>query len=152
YQEASNVDVLAFHEGFADIVAMFQHFTFPELLRFQIARTGGDLQKGEFMADLARQFGQALNRSRALRSAIGVDPATTNYATTTEPHKRGSILVAAVFSAFLKIYERRTQDLLRLATGGSGVLRPGAIHPDLVERLAREATKSARDVLEICIR
>jgi len=152
YQEASNVDVLAFHEGFADIVAMFQHFTFPELLRFQIARTRGDLQKGEFMADLARQFGQALNRSRALRSAIGVDPATTNYATTTEPHERGSILVAAVFSAFLKIYERRTQDLLRLATGGSGVLRPGAIHPDLVERLAREATKSARDVLEICIR
>jgi len=43
-------------------------------------------------------------------------------------------------------------DLLRLATGGSGVLSPGAIHPDLVERLAREAKKSAAHVLEICIR
>jgi hypothetical protein len=85
-----------------------------------------------------------LNRSKALRVAIGVDPATTNYATTAEPHERGSILVAAVFSAILKIYDRRTQDLLRLATGNSGVLRPGAIHPDLVERLAREATNNTR--------
>ena len=95
------------------------------------------------MTDLAQQFGQALNRSRALRSAIGLDPTTTNYATTTEPHERGSILVAAVFSAFFKIYQRRTADLLRIATGGSGVLQPGHIHPDLVERLAREATKAA---------
>ena len=33
YQEATNPDVLAFHEAFADIVALFQHFTMPELLR-----------------------------------------------------------------------------------------------------------------------
>jgi hypothetical protein len=152
YQEASNVDVLAFHEAFADIAAMFQHFTFPELLRFEIARTSGDLRTGNFMADLAQQFGEALNRSKALRSAIGVDPAVTNYANTTEPHERGSVLVAAVFSAFLMIYQRRIDDLLRIATGGSGVLQPGAIHPDLVGRLAREASKSASHVLEICIR
>jgi hypothetical protein len=152
YQEASNIDVLAFHEAFADIVAMFQHFTFPELLKFEIARTRGDLQTGTFMADLAQQFGQALNRSRALRSAIGVDPAVTNYAGATEPHERGSILVAAVFSAFLMIYQRRVDDLLRIATGGSGLLHPGAIHPDLVGRLAQEASKSASHVLEICIR
>jgi hypothetical protein len=152
YQEASNVDVLAFHEAFADIVAMFQHFTFPELLKFEIARTRGDLRTGNFMADLAQQFGKALNRSRALRSAIGVDPAVTNYATATEPHERGSILVSAVFSAFLMIYQRRVDDLLRIATGGSGVLLPGAIHPDLVARLAQEASRSASHVLEICIR
>jgi len=152
YQEASNVDVLAFHEAFADIVAMFQHFTFPELLRYEIARTRGDLREGKFMADLAQQFGAALNRSKALRSAIGVNPETTNYASTTEPHERGSILVAAVFSAFLMIYQRRTEDLLRIATGGSGVLNPGALHPDLVERFAREANRSAAHVLEICIR
>jgi hypothetical protein len=152
YQEASNVDVLAFHEAFADIVAMFQHFTFPELLKFEIARTRGDLRTGNFMADLAQQFGMALNRSRALRSAIGVDPEDINYASATEPHQRGSILVAAVFSAFLMIYQRRIDDLLRIATGGSGVLHPGAIHPDLVGRLAHEASKSASHVLEICIR
>ena len=38
YQEPTNPDVLAFHEAFADIVAMFQHFTLPEVLRFEIAR------------------------------------------------------------------------------------------------------------------
>ena len=60
--------------------------------------------------------------------------------------------MAAVFDAFLMIYRRRTEDLLRIATGGSGVLSPGAIHPDLVERFAREANRSAAHVLEICIR
>src|SRR5262249_42868364 len=43
-------------------------------------------------------------------------------------------------------------DLLRLATGGTGVLQPGAIHPDLVRRLAGEAAKSAQHVLTMCIR
>src|SRR4051812_32975430 len=43
YTEATNPDVLAFHEGFADIVALFQHFTLPEALKTQIARTRGDL-------------------------------------------------------------------------------------------------------------
>ena len=32
-----------FHEAFADIVALFQHFTFPEILRHQIAHTRGAL-------------------------------------------------------------------------------------------------------------
>lgn len=41
YNEATNPDVLAFHEAFADIVALFQHFTFPEVLKHQIARTRG---------------------------------------------------------------------------------------------------------------
>ena len=41
--EPSNQDVLAFHEAFADVVALFQHFSFPEVLRHQIARTRGDL-------------------------------------------------------------------------------------------------------------
>ncbi|MDH4064375.1 MAG: hypothetical protein OEW19_08235, partial [Acidobacteriota bacterium] len=42
--------------------------------------------------------------------------------------------------------------LFRLATGGTGVLQPGAIHPDLVARLADEAAKSAQHVLTMCIR
>ena len=38
YEEASNLDVPAFHEGFADIVALFQHFTMEDMVRFEIAR------------------------------------------------------------------------------------------------------------------
>jgi hypothetical protein len=57
-----------------------------------------------------------------------------------------------VFEAFLGIYDGRTADLLRLASEGTGILRPGAIHPDLVNRLAAEAAKSAQHVLTMCIR
>lgn len=152
YEEATNRDVLAFHEAFADIVALFQHFTFPEVLRFQIQAVGGNLANGEMLAGLAQQFGEALGRSRALRSAINVDPSKINYNTTTEPHDRGSVLVAAVFDAFMAIYKRRVADLLRIATGGTGNLPSGALHPDLVNRLADEAAKTAKHVVTICIR
>jgi hypothetical protein len=79
-------------------------------------------------------------------------PDPEEYRTTLKPHARGAILVAAVFDAFLSIYESRTADLLRLASAGTGVLAPGAIHPDLVHRLAAEAAKSAQHVLTMCIR
>jgi subtilisin family serine protease len=155
YQEQTNVDVPAFHEAFADIVAIFQHFTFPELLRYTIETAHGDLSQGDMMADLARQFGQAIGQigqRGALRSAIGTAASPDEYEAAQEPHERGRVLVAAVFDAFVAIYKRRTQDLMRLATGGSGILRPGALHPDLVGRLAKEAAKSAQHVLKLSIR
>jgi hypothetical protein len=42
--------------------------------------------------------------------------------------------------------------LLRLATNGTGVLQPGALHPDLIGRLAQEAAKTAQHVLNMCVR
>jgi hypothetical protein len=68
------------------------------------------------------------------------------------PHSRGAVLVAAVFDAFIAIYKSRTADLIRIYTGGTGVLPSGAIHPDLARRLADEAAKSAGHVLNMCIR
>jgi hypothetical protein len=62
--------VLAFHEAFADIVAIFQHFTLPELLRFEIGKQRGDLWQPTMLSDLARQFGRSLHNERALRQAI----------------------------------------------------------------------------------
>ena len=150
--EPSNPDVLAFHEAFADIVALFQHFSLPEVLRFEIARTRGYLQTDNLLACLAREFGKAIGRTGALRSAIGEMPDPGEIDKITEPHRRGAILVAAVFDAFLAIYRRRTQDLYRLATAGTGVLPEGDIHPDLVARLAKEAAKTSQHVLTICIR
>ncbi|HJQ61103.1 MAG TPA: S8 family serine peptidase [Vineibacter sp.] len=159
FEEASNPDVLAFHEAFADIVAIFQHFTLPSLLRYEIARTRSDLSRGKILSGLAQQFGQARGGSQALRDALKFFQAEdkekrASYADAPigKPHERGAILVAAVFEGFLAIYRRRTEDLIRLATGGTGRLPDGAIHPDLVERLADEASKSARHVLAMCIR
>jgi subtilisin family serine protease len=152
FREPSNPDTLAFHEAFSDIVAIFQHFTYPEILRHEIAGTRGDLNMAELLGKLAHEFGEALGYSKALRSAIGADPEERNYANTFKPHDRGAVLVATVFRAFVTIYERRVADLFRIATGGSGVLPAGALHPDLVNRLAEDAATIAKRVLTICIR
>jgi hypothetical protein len=161
FNEPTNADVLALHEAFADIVALMQHFTIPEILEPEIARTRGDLEAESMLGSLAIQFGRAMGSRGALRNAIGrmengvwkrlpADPAELQKRLT--PHSRGAILVAAVFDAFLNIYKSRIADLLRLSTGGTGILANGAIHPDLVKRLADEATKSAGHVLSMCIR
>lgn len=152
FNEATNPDVLAFHEAFADIVAVFQHFTVPEALRDQIRKTRGDLSKQNLLGELAMQFGQAIGNSRALRSAIGKEPTGKEYKSAKEAHGRGAVLVAAVFDAFLDVYRRRSADLIRLATSGTGILPEGDLPYDLVNRLAEEASTTAGHVLNICIR
>ncbi|WP_222539511.1 hypothetical protein [Pedobacter polysacchareus] len=163
YNNPTNPDVLAFHEAFADLVALFQHFTFPEVLKHQIAQTKGDLKSENMLGKLAQQFGQAIGSYGSLRDAIGEIDSVTNfwkpkaanpadYRNITEPHDRGSILVATVFEAFISIYKSRTKDLLRIATNGTGILPAGELHPDIVNRLANEASKSAGHVLNMCIR
>jgi len=152
YIEPTNPDVLAFHEAFADIVAVFQHFTFREVVRHQIASTRGKLKLPNLLARMAEQFGNAKGRSGALRDYIRQEADPSLMERTREPHDRGALLVAAVFDAFLLIYGRRTADLVRIASEGRGILPKGALHPDLVNRLAGEASKAASHVLTICIR
>lgn len=153
YFYPSNPDLLAFHEAFADAVAIFQHFSQTEVVHSQIARTRGDLKQENLLGELAQQFGQAMGEARgALRQYVNVDPDPQQYLTTSEPHARGAILVAALFRAFQNIYAQRSRDLYRIATSGTGKLPDGDIHPDLVNRLAVEAAKSARHILTMCVR
>ncbi len=162
YIDATHPDTRAFHEAFADIVALFQHFSFPEVLRHQIAQTRGDLKRQNLLGQLAQQFGKAIGSYGSLRDAIGEYdlagnwkphvPDPSAYATVMECHERGALLVAAVFDAFLNIYQTRVQKLIRIATGGTGRLPEGELHPDLVDEMAKTASKAASDVLRICIR
>jgi hypothetical protein len=163
FMEVTQPDGLAFHEAFADIVAMFQHFTFPEVVRHQVAKTRGDMGMNSLMGELAQEFGRATGNRGSLRDALGQfnrktgqwerrKPDPSRYQTEMEPHDRGSILVSAVFDAFIAIYESRIADLRRIASGGTGILKEGELHSDLVNRLAAEAVKSARHVLTMCIR
>jgi hypothetical protein len=164
FMDATNPDVLAFHEAFADIVALLQHFSFPTVLVHQIGKTRGDLRGSEnLLAQLATQFGHARGARGALRDAIGKfdseagkwvkhTPDPIELDRTTAVHARGAILVAAVFDAFTSIYHCRTKDLLRLASGGTGILPQGELHPDLVNRLSQEAAKAAGQVLNMCVR
>ena len=162
FNESTNPDVHAFHEAFSDIVALFQHFTYRDVLESQIRRTRGDLETENLLSQLAQQFGLATGRGGALRDALGSkneegvweartpDPHLLEHVF--EPHARGSILVAAVFRAFLLIYRARSADLFRIATQGTGILPEGDIHPDLSRRLTYEASKCADRVLQMCIR
>lgn len=152
FQEVSNPDVPAFHEAFADIVALFQHFTVTELVRHEIARARGDLTAATLLAGLAQQFGEGTSKRGPLRNYLDPEMKGLRYAETKGAHDRGSILVFAVYEAFLRIVARRTEGLIRLATGGTGVLPQGALHPDLVDRLTEETCKAAKHVLHICIR
>jgi hypothetical protein len=71
FNEPTNPDVLALHEGFADIVALMQHFTIPEVLEQQITTTRGNIEAESMLGSLAIQFGYATGGRSALRNAIG---------------------------------------------------------------------------------
>jgi hypothetical protein len=174
FTKSSHVDTPAFHEAFADIVALLQHFSMQDAVLDTINRTGGLIYKAQLPAEiaasdgkaaiipelsednplvgLARQFGQAMGMRSALRSAIGTPPNTHDLDSVTEPHLRGSILVAAVFDAYFTVYIKRTRDLMRIARAGGAVSAQGDLHPDLAKRLAREASKVASQFMNICVR
>jgi hypothetical protein len=149
--DRTNPDVAAFHEAIGDLTAIFLHFTLDGVVEGTIAATRTRLTDPSPLAQLAVQFGYATGRGTPLRSAIDT-PDPRVYRNEVEPHARGSILVAAIFEAFVTSYQRRIADLLRLATGGSGELPRGSLHPDLVNRVTREATRAADQVLTVCLR
>jgi hypothetical protein len=154
FGQATNPDVYAFHEGLADIVAIFQHFTFPDILRRTVQQSRADLRRRTPLVELAMEFGHATGTGTALRSALdpAKEPDPSLYTKVFEPHERGSILVAAMFDAYFTVYQERIRDLIRIATGGTGRLEEGDLHPDLVNRVATEATRTAQGILTSSMR
>lgn len=149
----TNTDVVAFHEAFADLVAIFQHFSYSEVVLSAIRRCKGSLQHAGLLAQIAGQFGHTTGQKGPLRTAIEPDIGNPRmYRADLEAHQLGSVLVSAVFDAFVQVYQRKTQSFLRLATNGSGVLPPGELSYDLQTLLAERASKLASQFLSICIR
>jgi hypothetical protein len=149
-------DVLGFHEGFADVIAILQHFSYPEVVRAAIAKTRGSVTQASVLLDLARQFGHTTGSKRALRSALQFsekgEVVPRRYEPHLEQHEMGSVLVSAVFDAFLTIFFRKVGRYVRLATNGTGVLPPHELPPDLQAVLSEEASTLASQFLSICIR
>lgn len=191
----TNPDVLAFHEAFADIVALLSRFQMQDIVANQIASTRGDLDSVNIFGQLGREFGIGTGQFQALRTYLGRnmeefspvarrDP-LSRYAsdeevakaveelssqkaynrrmvwqrtipdprllkeTEDDPHSRCVVLVNAVYKALTSIYETRAANLLKLArTFGTD----GDLPQPLVELLSGELTKSARQVLNMCIR
>ena len=155
----TNPDVLAFHEALADLVAIFQHFTYRQVLETAITSSRGNLQLAPLLTELARQFSQTREGSHhgdALRSAVddlgAPEGRRAKYGETDSPHELGAVLVAAIFDAFSVVYARKTRRYIQLATGGSGILPQGDLSPHLIAVLAEEAAALASQFLSICIR
>ena len=155
----SNADVDAFHEGFADLVAVFQRFQYRDLVKQAIRQSrAADLDTG-LLTDIMRQWGEArgdddTSPRKALRSAVvaagGPNEAVARkflYAHGKEAHDLGAILVAAVFDAFRWIYARKTASLRAIG------FRPGdPPSAEMVDLLTSEAVRLARQFLNIVIR
>jgi hypothetical protein len=174
FDDPTGPDAPAFHESFADIVALLQHFSFKDSLLETIQRTGGLIHRKQLaptvkaaetgamiqaeigednpIVDLARQFGEAMGNRKALRSCLGTQPDPGALQRTFEPHDRGAILVAAVFDAFFTVYINRTRDLIRIAYPDGREIVPNFLHADLADRLADEAAKTASRIQGICLR
>jgi hypothetical protein len=176
FMEPTNIDVPAFHEAFADLAALFRHFSHQETLLDTLQKTGGrlyaahlkagsatagtsdpdhptiqaDIAEDNPLIGLATQFGEASAMHGALRSAIGTPPNSKALETEWEPHTRGSILVAAVFDAYFTVYLARATPLLRVYRSGG---RSSDDLPQvLAELLAREASRTAEMFFTVCAR
>jgi hypothetical protein len=148
----TRIDVLAFHEAFADIVAVFQHFSYREVVLSAIRRSRGQVTDG-LLTDLARPLGRSTERPSPLRSAVdALEGTRLRYDPTLEPHQLGSVLVLAVFDAFNTIYTRKTARYVRLAAGAACRSPMDELSPDLQEVLAGQASRLASQFLAICIR
>jgi hypothetical protein len=141
----TNPDVLGFHEGLSDLIALFHHFLYPEVLAAQIRKVGLDVERSGLLTRIAENFGLSAIGPAAVRSAA---EAKLRYDKDQQPHEMGRVLVNAVFDAFVKIYRHKTGRFLRLA----GPQTLGFYSEDLVQLLAEKASALARSFLEICIR
>ena len=152
YSEPSSPDQAAFHEGFADVVAMLAAFRMPEVVRaalperrgrLRAAQLGAGALKDSTLLGLAEQLGEELEpiRGNPLRRSATLDPKKVDLRSEEflEPHRRGEVFVAAMMDAFLNVWERRLAPLV-----GTGRIDR--------ERVVEEGRKAADHLLTMGIR
>jgi len=169
FLDPTNVDVPAFHEGFSDLVALFLHFTYADVVEQAIRDSGGNITHGSLLTDIAREFGYARSRTGradALRSGVdvnglaafdsdvlpGQEGGPRVYDPELEPHALGSVLVSAVFEAFTTIVRRKSERFYRIAGLNRDALDRVPLNDALVKAIAQEACDVAGQFLNICIR
>ncbi|WP_347265659.1 hypothetical protein [Paracoccus sp. (in: a-proteobacteria)] len=164
FAEATSADGPAFHEAFADLMAIFQRFEFEPFVRSQIRRANGDLALDTLLNVIAPEIGylegepfgvrrfmaqrgeEAANAGGGRAMPVGLDRVGE------DTHARGAVLAEAVFEAFVTIARRRTVRLIRLATGGRERLAEGELSPELLDEICLVSRKVAEQFRRICIR
>jgi hypothetical protein len=163
FTEISLPDQAGFHEGFADIVALFSAFAIPEVAAAALRQSPQPPGPGEpvrlidakavseaalrksILMGLAKEVGSELTatRGRALRRSVEIepDPRLLDEPEYQEEHSRGEILVAAMMRTFLRLWVARI--------GGLGRFRGRFYNLD---RVIEEGTKLAEHLLTVAIR
>ena len=155
----TNQDVGAFHEAFADTVALLERLSNRDLVVHQLSQAEGNLDNETVFGKLATQVGQAIKSGHtALRSAIGQEldgkwekrnPNRYELEEASEIHDRGAIFVACIFDALIRLYNHRTKDLFRIANHSQD--KSSLLSTDLIQRLATEIIDISQNLLKICI-
>jgi hypothetical protein len=134
YTSPSSADQAAFHEGFADIVALLSVLSLREVVGaaldlhtstektvIRASELTIDKLKHGVLLGLAQQLGEAIygGQGIALRRSIEIvpGPELAKSREFDEPHRRGELLVAAVLGAFLEIWKYRIDQFGQLQEG-----------------------------------
>lgn len=158
FGEPTGPDLPAFHEAFADLMAIFLRFEFEPFVRAQLRRSNGDMTVATLLNVIAPEVGAVIGAEFGVRrfmSAQGgaaADAPVSLDSVGDNPHRRGAVLAEAVFEAFVTIARRRSAPLLRLATGGREKLGEGELSPELLDAVCAVTRKVADQFRRICIR
>jgi hypothetical protein len=129
YLVPSNPDQAAFHEGFADVIALLSVFALPEVVGHLLAPPTGKksgariisrkdiepeaLQRSALFG-LADQMGKELDglRGGALRRSaeLEANPDILDDPEFSEAHRRGEVFVAAVMKGFIAAWSKRIKE------------------------------------------
>lgn len=126
FLEPSLPDQAAFHEGFADVVALLSVFSMRPVVEQALGRAdrNGRIRRRQVepeqlrsgvLTGVAEQVGKVLTQGRgALRhSAMAPPPADwADLSQFQEPHRRGEVLVAIVLDVLIDIWVKRLEPLL----------------------------------------
>jgi len=134
YMEPSSPDQAAFHEGFADVVALLSVFSLRDIIGalIDLGPGGGGklidqkhltrqaLQQSVLLG-LAEEMGPELTvvRGTALRRSVELPPGKPYMSMPEfkEPHRRGELIVAAMLNAFLDIWLARLEKIGSITRG-----------------------------------
>ncbi|MBI5486275.1 MAG: hypothetical protein HY905_02965 [Deltaproteobacteria bacterium] len=159
YTDPSSPDQAAFHEGFADVVALLSVFAMPEVVAVALGARPGprrdvlprsaltpDALRRSALLGLAEQMGRQLQnvRGAALRRSALLEPDRRLYRAPEylEPHRRGELLVAAMMNAFVQVWAARLEALREIQRGcldRERVVQEGA---DVADRLLTTAIRA----------
>jgi hypothetical protein len=124
YLLPSSPQQAAFHEGFADVVALLSVFKLPGVVDAVLKPADEHVDKAlviqksaltvarlreTALITLADQMGEELTgvRGNALRKSAELSRSDHHVKRLTEPHDLGEVLVAAMLNAFLEVWVRR---------------------------------------------